>query len=73
MRFIIDRIEGQIAVCENIETKEIVNISIHNLPEEARRDGACIYEENGEYREDKAFEEERRQRIEEKRKLLWGE
>ena len=70
LKFVIDRIEGEIAVCENLETKEIVEILVINLPEESK-EGRCLTEENGAYKIDFSLAEERRRRIEEKRKKLW--
>lgn len=33
MKYAVDRIESGIAICENLETREIVEISITELPE----------------------------------------
>jgi signal peptidase I len=32
MKFVIDRFEEGVAVCENIETRELINISVKFIP-----------------------------------------
>ena len=70
MKFVIDRFEGEYAVCENIETQEMVDIPIELIPEVAQ-EGSVLTEENGVFELDLNGEEQRRQRIEEKMKGLW--
>ena len=70
MRLVVDRIEGKYAVCQNVETKEMIDILLEDLPENCK-DGMCLKMENDRYIEDFDFEKERRKRIEEKRKRLW--
>lgn len=46
--FSIDRFEGEFAVCENIETKEIINIKKTYLAENIK-EGSIIKFENGKF------------------------
>ena len=71
MKFVVDRIEGNYAVCENLETREMIDISVEYLPENVNT-GMCLKFENGILVQDCIEEEERRKRIEEKRKRLWN-
>ena len=70
MYFVIDRIEEDIVVCENLETKEILNIEKNKLPEDIRQ-GLVIKLEDDIYIIDTEKTEERRQIIHEKIKNLW--
>ena len=63
--FIIDRIEGNLAVCED-STRSTVNILLEKLPHNVR-EGDCIICENGQYIID---ENETQRRREENIKLL---
>lgn len=65
MKYAIDRIEGNIAVCQNLETKEIIEINISLLPKEIK-DGTILIYENESYKLDLTAEEKRRQAILEK-------
>ncbi|HOJ12377.1 MAG TPA: DUF3006 domain-containing protein [Clostridiales bacterium] len=47
MKLIIDRFEGEYAVCEN-EKRKIINIEKSKLPT-AAKEGDTIIKENGEY------------------------
>ena len=46
--FTIDKIEGEIAVCENRTTKEIINIHLSKLPENIKETDIIKYT-NGKY------------------------
>ena len=70
MKFVIDRIEGKTAICQNLETKEMVEISIEKLPIEIK-EGNVIILINNQYIIDENEEQLRRKRIEEKMKNLW--
>ena len=48
MKFAIDRIEGNIAVCQNIENKEIVEVDVCNLPKEIK-EGSVIFFDGKDY------------------------
>ena len=65
MKYVIDRIEDNIVVCQNLETKEMVEIEKKLLPQ-IIRDGYVLLFENNEYKLDLAEEEIRRQRIRER-------
>ena len=58
MKLIVDRIEGNFAVCEQ-EDKTTVNISLGDLPKEIREGSVLIFE-NGIYFVDVDEEESRR-------------
>ena len=46
MKYSIDRIENDIAVLENIDTNEIIEIEISLLPENIKESNIVIYENN---------------------------
>ena len=66
---IIDRIEGNFAVCE-LENREMVNIEISKLPKDIY-EGAVISENENGYFIDKEKEEEIKKAIEQKMKRLF--
>lgn len=70
MYYIVDRIEENIVVCENVNTKEIVSIEISNLPNGIKK-GQVIKYINQKYEIDKEETEKRKQIIHEKTKNLW--
>ena len=59
MKYSIDRIEENIAVLENIETKEIIEVAISLLPDNIKETNIVIYE-NNEYELDENTEETRK-------------
>lgn len=65
MKYAIDRIENNIATCQNLETNEMVEIDLNLLPKKVK-DGTILIYENNEYKIDKISEEKRRQAILEK-------
>lgn len=65
---VIDRIEGDIAVCENRKTKKIQNINIADLPQNVE-EGTILKWRNGKYEIDTSKEIE--SRIEQKMKDVW--
>lgn len=65
MKYIIDRVEDNIVVCENLETKEMIELDKSLLPENIK-DGNVLLFENNEYKLDLNEEELRRQRIRER-------
>ena len=67
----IDRFEGDIAVCENRETNEMINIKVKDLPEGAK-EGAIITYKEGRFFLNKDKEQEVSQRIKEKMDNLWN-
>ena len=63
MKYAIDQIIDNIAILENIETKEKLEVDTKLLPKNVK-------EKNGKYFKDKKEEEARLKRIEEKLKRL---
>ena len=69
MKIIIDRFEGEIAICET-EEKEMININRANLPDGAA-EGDIILFENDTIVIDNNAKEERRRQIEKLMDDLW--
>ena len=65
MKYIIDRIEDNIAILENQETKEMIDIDINELPVNIKEGNVLIYE-NKKYYIDVNLEQERKKNILEK-------
>lgn len=65
MRYIVDRIEGDIAVLECVDTKDIIEVSVYELPSSIH-DGSALVYENDKYSTDENYEEERKKSIQEK-------
>lgn len=65
MKFAVDRIEDDIVVLENIETNEIINLNIKQLPKNIKEKN-IIRLENNEYILDNNEQVERENRIREK-------
>lgn len=65
---VIDRIEGNIAVCENRETGKIENLNISKLPKNIK-EGTILKLKNGNYEIDNSGEIEKR--INQKMKDVW--
>jgi hypothetical protein len=59
MKYSIDRIENDIAVLENIDTNEIIEIEISLLPENIKESNIVIYE-NNKYKLDQETEDSRK-------------
>lgn len=70
MSYIIDRFEGDNAVCEK-EDRTTFLVPRSELPPLAMEGDVLVYED-GVYRTDSDATQERRRRIEEKRKRLFG-
>ncbi len=70
MELIIDRIEGDIAVCENID-RTTTNIPLILLPNGVKEGDVILKDENGEYVVDAKKTLERRQRIKKLLNNLW--
>ena len=68
--FVVDRIENNVAVCENRDTRKMVDIPVEKSPQEMK-DGTVITEKNGHYEIDKAKQKEIENRIEEKMNDIW--
>lgn len=65
MKFAIDRIEENIAILENLETKEKLEVSLNSLPDDIK-DGSILIYNNNEYILDNNEEEKRRTSIKDK-------
>jgi len=68
---VIDRFEGNIAVCEDRKTKKMYHISKDELPKDVV-EGTVLKYENGKYVCDKEKEEEISERIKRKMDDLWN-
>lgn len=71
MKYAVDRIEGDYAVLEDLETREIINIELTKLPN-VRETDVLVFE-NGEYKIDENAKEERIKTIRDKMNSLRGE
>lgn len=69
MKYAIDQIIDNIAILENIETKEKLEVDTKLLPKNVKEKNILV-EKNGKYFKDKKEEEARLKRIEEKLKRL---
>lgn len=69
MKYSVDRIEGNIAVLEELDTGNIIEVPTLKLPHFIE-DGTVVRYENDEYVVDKSEEEIRRNRIQEKLERL---
>jgi len=69
--YTIDRFEGDLAVCEDRETKEMINIKRKDLPEDSR-EGSILKLKNGKFELDLEEEEKVEKRIKEKMDNLWN-
>lgn len=70
-RYVIDRFEGNMAVCE-CEDKSTIDIKREILPKECK-EGDCIVEEDGRYCIDKEETNRRKEKVKELLdKLRWG-
>lgn len=69
--FTIDRFEGNIAVCENRQTKEMINVKAEELPEGAR-EGNILIRKEGKFVLNQRKEQEISERIKEKMDNLWN-
>jgi hypothetical protein len=65
MKYAIDRIENNIAILENIDTKKMINIDIDNLPSDIHEGSILVYS-NNQFIIDKKLEDDRRKSIQEK-------
>lgn len=65
MKYAIDRFENNLAILENLETKEIIEIDVKKLPSNIC-EGSILVEDNGIYVRDLSTEKARRDLILEK-------
>lgn len=64
MKYIIDRLEEGLAMCEN-ELKKMVSIPLEHLPQDIK-EGDLIHEEEGTFSLDREATEERRRKMRKK-------
>lgn len=64
-RYIVDRFEGNYAVCET-EDKSFINIERHRLPEDTKEGDCLIEKEDGSFYTDTDTTEERKRLIRKK-------
>lgn len=68
---IIDRFEGEYAVCEKSKTKEMIDIKIEDLPE-GSKEGTVLKLKNGKYEIDLEEQKKIEDRIKQKMDSLWN-
>lgn len=68
---VVDRIENNIAVCEDRKSGEILEINITNLPTEIK-EGTVLKYEKGVYKIDLKEQSSIEQRIKDKMKNIWN-
>ena len=68
---VVDRIEEKFAVCENRNTKEIVNINLKFLPFDVK-EGMVLKYINGKYKIDEKNQIKIEERIKNKMNKLWN-
>ena len=69
--YTVDRFEGNIAVCEDRDTKETINIEREDLPEEIK-EGSILEYRNGKFYIDEKSQTEIEDRIKKKMDDLWN-
>ena len=69
MKYAVDSIVDEIAVLEELETKEKKEVSLEMLPEEIQEGNILIYQDN-EYYINREYEATRRETLEEKLERL---
>lgn len=70
LRYFVDRIEENFAVCEDQSTGEMVDINLENIPFIVNEGDVIIYEDDKWNKED--FDKERHERIKDKMNDLWN-
>lgn len=71
VRFIVERIEDEIASLENLETGEMMNYKISDIPFKIYEGDFLIFEENC-WQNDEEESAKRKERIKNKMKDLWS-
>lgn len=69
-KFTVDRFEGDIAVLENRDTGEMININKNDLPQDAK-EGSILRLNNNKYEIDVEEQKEVEKRIKDKMNKLW--
>ncbi len=70
--YIVDRFEGNYAICENRRTKEMTNIKTEELPEYIAEGDVIVYQHN-EYKVDYEKRKETEERIQNKLKNIFND
>ena len=70
--WVIDRFEGDFAICENRENKKKREIKIEKLPENIK-EGSVLRFKDGKYSLDLSQQKKIEKRIEEKMKDIWND
>ena len=74
MRYVVDRLEEEFAVCENEETGEMEDIDTFYLPDDLEEGDILVYDEDlDEYYIDYDEKKLRKARIEDKMEDIWEE
>lgn len=74
MRYVVDRLEEEFAVCENEETGEMEDIDMFYLPDDLEEGDILIYDEDlDEYYIDYDEKKLRNARIQDKMEDIWEE
>lgn len=68
---VIDRIEGGYAICENRQTKEMIDINLQDLPQ-GIKEGTVLKWNNGKYEIDIEEQNNIEDRIKQKMDKLWN-
>lgn len=69
---VVDRIENNIAVCENRKNRKIIEIDLARLPQGVR-EGSVIKCRMGRYSLDEEIQKKIEERIQEKMKDIWND
>lgn len=70
--FVVDRIEDNVAVCENRKNKKMINIELSNLPE-GTKEGTVLRYKMGKYTIDLQLQSEIEQQIQDKMNDIWND
>ena len=70
--FVVDRIEENIAVCENRKNRKMMNIELSKLPE-GTKEGTVLRYRMGRYTIDLQLQNEIEQQIQEKMNDIWND
>jgi hypothetical protein len=71
MKVIIDRFEGGFAVCEDPESRQVIQLKKLEIPKSAKEGTVLLLTEDGKWLIDKADTAERSSRIKSKMDDLW--
>lgn len=69
MEYIVDRIEKNVVICENQETKKLEEFELKQFPEGVK-DGDCVVLKDGKFEKNEKETKNKKQQIEELMKKL---